>query len=306
LDISRRWVVGPGDGGTVRDVLARADADAGAVSDGRVFIGRRRVKADDERVANGDVVEVSAPHPPSGRAVEVIAKTHDLVGVAKPAGVPTIPDQSGASHSLLAATARSLGVVPADLHPTSRLDREVSGIVIFARTPAAAQRLAQARVDGRYERRYVAVSGAVPEVDHGTWNGPIGRAADPRRRMVGGRGATVAVTHFSVRARASSGAALLAVAPVTGRTHQIRVHASHAGVPLVGDRPYGGLVRVTLPTGRVVEPRRIALHAARVVVPDEHGEPVEMSAPIPPDLAELWSLLGGSDTWEDARSCVLP
>ena len=90
----------------------------------------------------------------------------------------------------------------------------------------------------------------------------------------------------------------LSLAPRTGRTHQNRVHAAHAGAPLVGNRAYGGPARITLPSGRVVEPRRIALHAARVAVPDDSGNPFVVSSPISVDLRDLWVLLGGDpDAW---------
>ncbi|MGH7298021.1 MAG: RluA family pseudouridine synthase, partial [Polyangiaceae bacterium] len=91
---------------------------------------------------------------------------------------------------------------------------------------------------------------------------------------------------------------------VTGRTNQIRVHAAHAGAPLLGDRAYGGPVRVTLPSGKVLQPARIALHAARVVVPAPDGSPLVVVSPVPPALAELWSALGGDPSaWEGAASC---
>jgi 23S rRNA pseudouridine1911/1915/1917 synthase len=109
-----------------------------------------------------------------------------------------------------------------------------------------------------------------------------------------------------VVALAPGGQALLDVAPMTGRTHQIRVHAAHAGVPLLGDRAYGGPPRITLPSGRVVEPGRIALHARRVVVPGEDGAPISVTSPLPPELASLWSALGGDPAaWEVPPSCAL-
>ena len=86
---------------------------------------------------------------------------------------------------------------------------------------------------------------------------------------------------------------MLAVRPVTGRTHQIRVHAAHAGAPLLGDRDYGGPTRLTLPSGKVLAPGRIALHAARVVVPGQGGALVTIASPIPPALEALWAALGG-------------
>jgi 23S rRNA pseudouridine1911/1915/1917 synthase len=301
-----RWIVGPKDGSTVREVLARARADGEAVREGRVFVGMRRVRRDDERVHDGDVVEIAPPRAPRTDAVRVVAQARDWVAVDKPAGIPTIADHAGAAHALVALVARSLGIREGALHATSRLDRDVSGVVVFARTTAAARRLARARAEGVYERRYVAIASKAPTDDQGTWNAPIGRARDPRLRAVGGRDATTATTRYVVCARAPTGAALLAIAPVTGRTHQIRVHAAHAGAALIGDRAYGGPQRLTLPTGRVVEPRRIALHAARVIVPDERGARVVASAPVPAELADLWSLLGGdSKAWDLSTSCAL-
>ena len=102
------------------------------------------------------------------------------------------------------------------------------------------------------------------------WDAPIGAGKDPRHRAAFGPDAKASQTRWTVIARAGC-FAMLAVEPQTGRTHQIRVHASHAGAPLLGDRDYGGATRVTLPDGRVVALARIALHAARVTVPDARG-----------------------------------
>ena len=287
------------------EVLVRAGADTRAVEDGRVFVGRRRVLRGDEAVKQGDVVEIAPPRE-TPDAVRVIAREDDVVAVDKPAGMPTIADHDGAAHALVAATARALGIDPSRLHPTSRLDRGVSGVVVFALTKAAAERLARARAEGTYERRYVAIATNAPVQASGTWDAPIGRASDPRLRRVDGRDPVGAATRYGVCAVAPAGEALLALSPVTGRTHQIRVHASHAGAPLLGDRDYGGPARVTLPTGRVLEPRRVALHAARVVIPGARGAPLVALAPAPPELTSLWSALGGeAAAWELATSCAL-
>jgi 23S rRNA pseudouridine1911/1915/1917 synthase len=301
-----RWIVRPDDGRTVGEVLARAGADAAAVGDGRVFLGRRRVRGGDEPVRAGDVLSVTTPGAAEKGTARILVHAGDLVAADKPAGIPTIPDHAGSAHALLATVARALGMEAAGLHPTSRLDREVSGVVVFALTKAAAQRLLRARAERTYERRYLALAARAPEGERGTWDAPIGRAPDPRLRSVHGRDAAEASTRYAITARAPAGAALLAVAPQTGRTHQIRVHASHAGAPLLGDRAYGGPSRLTLPSGRVIEPGRIALHAARIVVPGEDGAPLVVTSPVPPELTSLWSALGGDPAaWEVSARCAL-
>jgi RluA family pseudouridine synthase len=249
--------------------------------------------------------------PPEGastpeRAPRILASANDLVAVEKPAGIPTIPDHAGSAHALVAAVARALGTEPARLHPTSRLDRGVSGVVIFALTKAAAERLSGARARGEYRRRYVAIAVGAPTPARGVWDAPLGRGRDPRLRVVAGRDAVPARTRYATCSVARAGASLLAVEPITGRTHQIRVHAANARVPLVGDGSYGGPVRMTLAGGRVVEPKRIALHAARVLVPDARGGILVATSPVPDALVELWSALGGeSGAWEVSTSCVL-
>jgi len=288
----KKWTVRPGDGHTVAAVLLRAGCDDDAVREGRVFLGRRRVKRGDEAVRAGDELTVAPPRADAGDRAIILASTADLVAADKPAGIPTIPDHAGGAHSLLARVARTVGVDVSELHPTSRLDSSVSGVVVFTRTKEARDRLAQARTAGAYQRRYVAISTRAPAVERGAWDAPV--KGVPARSL------------YVVVARAAAGASMLAVAPQTGRTHQIRIHASGAGAPLLGDRAYGGPTRVTLATGRVLEPGRIALHAARVVVPGADGRPMVISSPIPPELLSLWSALGGdAAAWEGALACAL-
>jgi 23S rRNA-/tRNA-specific pseudouridylate synthase len=288
----KKWTVRPGDGDTVAAALARARSDKDAVLEGRVFIGRRRVKRGDEPVHPGDELTVAPPRADAGDRARILASPRDLVAVDKPAGIPTIPDHAGGAHALVARVARTLGVDVSELHPTSRLDSGVSGVVVFTRTKAARDRLARARTAGVYDRRYVAISAKAPAVERGAWDAPV--KGVPARSL------------YAVVARAPGGASLLAVAPQTGRTHQIRIHASGAGAPLLGDRAYGGPTRITLATGRVLEPGRIALHAARVVVPGADGQPLVISSPVPPELLSLWSALGGdAAAWDGALACAL-
>jgi RluA family pseudouridine synthase len=315
----------------VAEILARGGADAGAIAEGRVFCGRRRVKSAAEPVREGDEIIVwDAPRVSHSRPPDLVVERHDdLVFVVKPSGIPTIPDHAGAAHSLLARAAKELGMDPSRLHPTSRLDREVSGVVLFALSPAAAARLKEARAQGRYVRRYVALASCVLEPESGVWDAPIGRAGNPRHRKAFGRDAAPAKSLYRTVAHAGE-TVLLALAPVTGRTHQLRVHAGYAGAPLLGDRVYGGAPRVTLPTGRVIALGRVMLHAARVVVPRASSlrasgardassslrasgardvsstEPVAFEAPVPEEMRGVWTALGGaSEAWDTAIRCEL-
>jgi 23S rRNA pseudouridine1911/1915/1917 synthase len=329
---ARRWVVGAGDPLTLQELVARAGGDARAVADGRVFVGRTRATSGEQSVAPGDEISI-APAPTPERAasgdageLHILHDGGDLIAVHKPAGVVTIPDLHGAAQALSTRLARQLGMDPRDLHPTSRLDREVSGVVVFSLTREATARLAVAREEGRYARRYVAIAHAIatatatataPSVtsgkapgalaDRGTWNASIGRDRDPRKRKVNGRDPVSAVTRYAVAARSDDGAfALLALGPETGRTHQLRLHASHAGVPLLGDRVYGGSGRLSVPGGRVAALDRIFLHAARVTVPGARGEMVTVTDEVPASLRETWALLGGeADAWDTGLACTL-
>ncbi|MEI7893469.1 MAG: RluA family pseudouridine synthase [Myxococcales bacterium] len=297
------WIAGPDDGATVGALLQRAGVDLAAVHEGRVFVGRKRARSEADAIHAGETLRVAShvESPP----VTLLARASDLVVINKPAGIATIADHLGRHHAAQALTARLLGLDEARLHATSRLDRDVSGAVTFALTKDARDRLALARTEGTYVRRYVALVERAPAASFGTWNVPIGRARDPKLRAPDGEQATTATTHFRVVDSALS-FALLALEPVTGRTHQLRVHAAHAGCPMVGDRDYGARTRVVLPSGRVLAPDRVALHCACVGVPLADGSRLEVKAPIPEVLTSLWMALGGEPSaWDRALQCSL-
>lgn len=285
------WVVRPQDGATLLQVLARAGEDASAIEDGRIFVGKKRATGD-RPVKVGDAIRIG-PRAPAPARIDVLFERDGVIACIKPAGLPTVPDHAGASHSLVALVERQTGTKA--LRVTSRLDREVSGVVMFAVDEAAEARLKRARDEGTYARRYVAIAtGHAEPLASGEWSAPIGRAKDPLLRAVDGLDPKPSRTRWRVAGRTAD-AVLLAVDPETGRTHQIRVHAAHAGWPLLGDADYGP-GKLTLASGAVVAPSRIALHAARV---EALGLVAE--APIPAELRALWQTLGGeASAWNDA------
>jgi len=280
----KRFVVRPSDPKTVGEIVALAKEPASAIDEGRVFIGKKRVKSASDAVKPGDEVRIGK-RSDSDIEVDILVQKNDLVAVAKPAGIPTVPDHAGSSHSLVAVVARTLGKKTTDLFITSRLDREVSGVVLFALTSAAEARLKDARARGAYARRYVALAKSDPgSADHGSWTSAIEEKESATRYRVVATG---------------DGVVMLAVDPITGRTHQIRIHASRARMPLLGDPTYGGPSKIVLANGRVISFGRIALHAARVSV-----EGIVAEAPIPAEIARWWTELGGeAEKWNTAVSC---
>jgi 23S rRNA-/tRNA-specific pseudouridylate synthase len=288
------------------DVLPRLGAGAeAALAEGRIFVGRRRAANKDTRVSAGDEVVMYPSRAISGDSPQILAESEGMIAVYKPASIPTIADQHGSSSALQEQVAVLLGVATSKLHPASRLDVGVSGLVVFASTPSARDWLASARRAGSYSRRYVGIASAPATPANGSWTWPIGRASNRRLRAVGGADARAAQTQYSSSATAGSGACLLAISPRTGRTHQIRVHAAHAGCPLVGDTAYGGPARITAPDGTVVRVARIALHAAWVEIPSPRGGTWRVEAAVPNDLAAIWEALDGDPSgWAAAlRRC---
>jgi len=272
----RSWVVGEGEAGMrLSELLPRIAADApDALERGGVFVAGRRVHDASLRLRAGERVEVGQPRAkPHG--VEILDERMGLVAVSKPAGLPTEPDRSG-SECLVSAAAEALRLPANALHALGRLDVGVSGIVLLARHREARQRALDARAQGALSKRYLGVvCGDAPSAS-GTWNAPVaGRASETRWQL--------RAKNCPPRAAAS----LLCFEPVTGRKHQLRAHCAAAGLPLYGDRRYGGQTRITAADGSVESLDRVALHAFALEL---EGWLVE--APLPSDLLKLLAVLG--------------
>ena len=217
----------------------------------------------------------------------LLAVAERLVAVAKPAGVPVVPARGeDPAGCLRARVAAALGAAVWVVH---RLDRETSGVVVFARDAEAHRALSLA-----FERRAVAKTNLAWVADRGL--PPAGRVAlalHPARRgksrpaRPGEPGAREAATAYRVDRRwrlADLAVARLELDPETGRHHQIRVHLRALGAPILFDRLYGGSAAPRLPAGSPCA--RLALHALRLTVPDPgDGAGRTFAAPLPADLA---------------------
>ena len=238
-----------------------------------------------------------ASRPPIAAGELVVLGEHrGLLFVDKPAGLQTEPD---ARHedTLVSRIAAQLGLPRAQVHPLSRLDTGVSGVVTLGLTTEARRLVTEWRERGRFRRRYFALASGAALPSSGSWSESIGRASG-NLRAVGGRNPEPAHTDYALVAssppqeRASPcQLQLLALAPRTGRTHQLRVHAAAHGAPLLGDRAYGGVSRLTAATGSVRSLARIALHAAWVELP--LAPPLRFEDAVPAELTAIWADFAG-------------
>jgi 23S rRNA pseudouridine1911/1915/1917 synthase len=240
---------------------------------------------------------MSVARPPiAARELVVLGEYRGLLFVDKPAGLQTEPD---ARHedTLVSRIAAQLGLPRAQVHALSRLDTGVSGVVTLGLTTEARRLVTEWRERGRFRRRYLALASGVALPASGSWSESIGRASG-NLRSVAGRNPEPAHTDYALVASSPAHdrtsprqLQLLALAPHTGRTHQLRVHAAAHGAPLLGDRAYGGASRLTAATGSVRALDRIALHAAWVELP--LSEPLRFEAAVPAELTAIWSDFAG-------------
>jgi 23S rRNA pseudouridine1911/1915/1917 synthase len=265
-----------------RGAISRGEARR-ALDAGGVFLDGRRCKVAARLLRPGQKVVVNleeggraaAPSAALGRERLLYADA-DLAAVDKPAGVPAQPTLTTDVGTLPALVGALLGAPVTLVH---RLDRETSGVTVFARTPGAAAALAEAFRAGAPEKTYLALCARPPTPAQGRLEAPLGK--DPSRaglRRVDPRGDPAATRYRTLRV--GPGGALVEARPETGRTHQIRVHLAHLGAPLLGDARYGGPRRV----GEVAVPR-VMLHARRLeLVHPATGKPIAFEAEPPEDF----------------------
>jgi tRNA pseudouridine32 synthase/23S rRNA pseudouridine746 synthase len=195
--------------------------------------------------------------------------------IDKPAGLPVdAPRRGGESiASRLDELRCGFKRLPTPMH---RLDMDTSGCLLFARSPKVRAQLQQAFEAHQVEKYYLAVVASEIAEDQGTIDLRLAKrsSAEAGWRMVADPDGQSAITHWR-RIAANDGRTLVEFKPVTGRTHQIRVHAREAfGSGIVGDRVYG------VPGGPML------LHASRLVVPREGKETIDVTAPLPEYFAE--------------------
>jgi 23S rRNA pseudouridine1911/1915/1917 synthase len=277
------------------------------IADGRVRVGARHVRPN-LAVHAGDHVVVDLPEPaptsvqPEATPLEILYQDRDVVVVNKPPGMVVHPGAGHASGTLVNALLHhisDLSGIGGELRPgiVHRLDRGTSGIIVVAKNDAAHQELSRQFHDREVEKEYIALVWGVVQAGRRI-EAPIGRDPVNRQKMSArSRRAREAVTRVT-KAVHLPGLTLCQVAIHTGRTHQIRVHLSAIGHPIVGDALYGGVHRrVPGDIRAVTHLQRPFLHAERLAFKHPRdGRRMEFTAALPADLQDVLDALPG---WRD-------
>ena len=266
--------------------------------DGRVRVDGARVEpAYKVREGQELVVDVPPTEPDvllraEDIAIEVLYEDEDVVVVNKPAGLVVHPAHGHKTGTLVNAmlgriestTGRESGR-PGIVH---RLDKDTSGVMVVAKTDVAQLALGRQLQAKRFAKEYLALVWGDPGETSTVVEAPLLRDAEDRRRMVvraGGRDAVTRFERIAVWGGGSDRSALLHVEPVTGRTHQIRVHLAYAHFPIVGDPVYGR-------RGDTSGLARQFLHAWRLTVRLPHAGERTFTAPLADDLRAYLATLG--------------
>ena len=203
--------------------------------------------------------------------------------IDKPAGMLVHPTTSEHLTTLANAVMHYFSgkKLPYNFHPVHRLDRNTSGLVLIAKQPHIQHLLSRNDIK-HIKRQYLALAlGTLIPAD-GTIDAPIARHPDSIIQRIVDQNGQHAITYYKTL-KVLNNASLIELTLLTGRTHQIRVHLSHIGHPLLGDDLYGGSRE------RI---GRQALHAARLHFPHPvTGEIIDISSPLPADLRELIKVL---------------
>ena len=248
--------------------------------------------ATEDRHGDSDHIE------PCDLPVDIAYEDSDCVVPSKPADMPTHPSHGHYTDTVANALAfryQSLGT-PFVFRPVNRLDRNTSGLLLIAKNRIAAGELSKAMTEGKIKKAYIALlEGRLPESE-GIIETYMRRTAESiivRENCSEGEGGDYALTKYRVLFE-KNGYSLVAASPITGRTHQLRVHFAGLGAPIVGDDMYGSSSPLI---------KRHALHSSVLSFPRvKDGEMIEAVSPLPTDMQRaIEAALGEELCYRDAH-----
>jgi len=277
------------------------------IEGGRLIAGGATITDANYRVKPGERLTLKIPPArparpePQDIPLRIAYEDDHLLVVDKPAGLVVHPAAGNPDgtlvNALIAHCGESLSGIGGERRPgiVHRLDKDTSGLMVVAKTDGAHIGLSNALSARTLTREYNALLWGVPDPRDGEIEGDIGRSRRNRKKMdVLREGGKAALTRYRVERAYGRVASLVACRLATGRTHQIRVHMTHIGHPVVGDPLYGGrhqALTETLPVElqeKLAGFRRQALHARRIAFHHPAtNEVIDLQSPLPDDMAAL-------------------
>jgi 23S rRNA pseudouridine955/2504/2580 synthase len=274
--------------GEVRLDGKRADAGTRVAAGQSIRLPPQVVHAKDERPQKPKV----EPQKPMGSLADrILYMDKQVIVLDKPAGLATQGGSGLTKHvdGMLDSLKFEKPTRPKLVH---RLDRDTSGVLLVARTAQAASGLAQSLALRDTSKVYWALVAGVPKQKHGIVKAALAkegtRGKDERMTVSEDEDAKFALTEYAVMGTAGTEFAWVAARPITGRTHQIRVHLASLGTPIVGDFKYGG----TDSRGRGDIADKLHLHARSIDIGRPDGGRLQVTAPLSPHMVKSWQLLG--------------
>ncbi|WNJ98208.1 RluA family pseudouridine synthase [Thalassospiraceae bacterium LMO-JJ14] len=223
----------------------------------------------------------------------------DILAINKPPGLAVQGGSGTDTHIDGALDRLKLGAKerPRLVH---RLDKDTSGVLLLARTRASAARLAKAFKDRETRKIYWAAVVGKPPHEGGMIDAPLAKLPGQRGDLVQvdenmGKSAK---TRFRIIDQASKAVTWLELEPLTGRTHQLRVHCQLMGNPIVGDAKYGERDSAVFEAGIA---RMLHLHARAIMLPRKNKAPIQITAPLPAHMLDTWKTLGFDPEDEQAQ-----
>ncbi len=265
------------------------------VDGGRVKAGQRLAPGQRVRVPPlGPAPEKAGPPPVSAADAKalrarVLYRDDEIIVIDKPPGLAVQGGTKTRRHlDAMLDALHAGGERPRLVH---RLDRDTSGVLVLARSAAAAARLAKAFRGREVRKLYWALVAGRPKPDEGRIDLPLAKRGRPGGERVAPDEAEGkrAVTRYRVIDTVGGRAAWLALEPLTGRTHQLRAHCAAIGAPIVGDGKYGG--RAAFIPGEAIA-KALHLHARTLLLPRPGGGSLRITAPLPGHMRETWRLFG--------------
>ena len=220
------------------------------IDEGKILVNGAKIKAS-YKIQIGDKITIENEEPkesklkPQDIPIEIIYEDEDIIVVNKPKGMVVHPANGNPDgtlvNSLMAICKDSLSGIGGEIRPgiVHRIDKDTSGILVVAKNDKSHINLSEQIKNHQTEKKYIALVRGVIKENEATINMPIGRSTKDRKKMAVNKNGKKAITHFKVIERFYEDACtLLEVKIETGRTHQIRVHLSQIGYPIIGDEVY--------------------------------------------------------------------